>query len=92
MKQMGATESAFRLIMVAHNLMSLFRMKLLSERRNAPTKATINFECIAIGSYLTKKSRNIILNLSVQDKRRQFIEGLFQKLSGIGPPFIIPNA
>lgn len=92
MKQMGATESAFRWIMVAHNLMSLFRMKLLSERRNAPTKATVNFECIAIGSYLTKKSRNIILNLSVQDKRRQFIEGLFQKLSGIGPPFIIPNA
>ena len=69
------------------NVIEGFCMKQINTSR-----ATVNFEYIAIGSYLTKKLTNLILNLSVQDKRRQFIEGLFQKLSGIGPPFIIPNA
>ena len=58
-KKMGTTESGFRSIMVALNLMSLFRIKLLSERRNAPTKATINLvEFIAI-EITSLKSREI---------------------------------
>jgi hypothetical protein len=83
----GATENVFRWVMVAHNLMSLFKLSLLRHKKHLPTLSTLNFQCIAIGSYLRKSARKKILKLSVRDKRKQFIESLFSKLHGLGPPF-----
>jgi hypothetical protein len=92
LKDMQATEHVFRWIMVAHNLMSLFRLKLLSERKNTPVLSSINFQCIAIGCFLNKKNRTEVLKLSLDEKRRNFIDNIFQKLGNISPPFTIPIA
>lgn len=92
LETMGATENAFRWVMVAHNLMALFRLTLLKDRKHVPRKSTINFQCIAIGSYLTRSARKTVLQLCVKDKRKEFIEGLFKNLSQFSPPFHFSNA
>src|SRR4030042_3301341 len=86
-----ATEAAFRWTMVAHNLMSLFRLQVLNHKHH-PVLSTIKFQCIAIGSYLVKSGRKTVLKLSAKDKRKQFLEGLFQKLDNLSPPFQMSNA
>ena len=85
-----ATEAAFRWTMVAHNLMSLFRLQILNHKHQ-PVLSTIKFQCIAIGSYLVKSGRKSVLNLSAKDRRQQFLEGLFQKLDDLSPSFVISN-
>ena len=85
-----ATEAAFRWTMVAHNLMSLFRLQILNHKHQ-PVLSTIKFQCIAIGSYLVKSGRKTVLKLSAKDRRQQFLEGLFQKLDVLSPPFVISN-
>lgn len=86
-----ATEAAFRWTMVAHNLMSLFRLQVMNQKHH-PVLSTMKFQCIAIGSYLVKSGRKTVLKLSAKEKRRQFLEGLFQKLNDLSPPFHISNA
>ncbi len=86
-----ATEAAFRWTMVAHNIMSLFRLQVLSHK-HSPVLSTMKFQCIAIGSYLVKSGRKTVLKLSAKDKRKQFLEGLFQKVSELSPPFHISIA
>jgi len=86
-----ATEAAFRWTMVAHNLMSLFRLQVLNHKHH-PVLSTIKFQCIAIGSYLVKSGHKTVLKLSAKDKRKQFLEGLFQKLDNLSPPFQMSNA
>jgi len=39
-----------------------------------------------------KSGRKTVLKLSAKDKRKQFLEGLFQKVSELSPPFHISNA
>jgi hypothetical protein len=86
-----ATEAAFRWTMVAHNLMSLFRLQVLNHKHH-PVLSTMKFQCIAIGSYLVKSGRKTVLKLSAKQKRKQFLEGLFQKLGDLSPPFQMSNA
>ena len=86
-----STEAAFRWTMIAHNLMSLFRLQVLNNKHN-PVLSTMRFQCIAIGSYLVKTGRKTTLKLSAKQKRRQFLEGLFSKVSNLSPPFRISNA
>jgi len=86
-----ATEAAFRWTMVAHNLMSLFRLQVLNNKHH-PALSTMRFQCIAIGSYLVKTGRKTTLKLSAKQNRRQFLEGLFSKVSNLSPPFQISNA
>lgn len=85
-----ATEAAFRWTMVAHNLMSLFRLQVLNHK-HLPSLSTMKFQCIAIGSFLAKSGRKTVLKLSAKDKRRQFLEGIFRKLDDLSPPFLISN-
>lgn len=91
MEDFYATEAAFRWTMVAHNLMSLFRLQVLKHKHH-PVLSTMRFQCIAIGSYLVKSGRKTTLILSAKDKRKQFLEGLFAKVSNLSPPFQISNA
>ena len=86
-----ATEAAIRWAMVNHNLMSLFRLQVLNHKHH-PVLSTMKFQCIAIGSYLAISGRQTVLKLSAKQKRRQFLEGLFQKLDGFSPPFQMSNA
>ena len=91
LEDFSATENAFRWVMVAHNLMSLFKLTILKNRKHLPRLSTLNFQCIAIGSYLSKSARKQVLKLSAIDKRREFIRRLFSNLSGLSPPFQFSN-
>lgn len=92
LKEMGATENAFRWIMVAHNLMSLFKLQVLKKKKKIPQLAILNLQCIAIGSYLTRSARKTTLKLAVHKKRRHFLEGLFKNLADSSPPYSFSNA
>jgi hypothetical protein len=78
----SATEAAFRWGMVAYNLMSMFRQKVITQKPS-PTFATMKLQCIAIGSYIVTKGRSMILRLAVKDKRRDYIDNLFINLDKI---------
>ncbi len=80
----GATEAAFRWVCVAYNLMSLYKIALINSKHD-PTLATLKFQCIAIASYLIRHSRKTTLVMSVKDRRREFFDGLFQKIENITP-------
>jgi hypothetical protein len=67
-----ATESAMRFVMVAYNLMSLFRL-LTHQKQVQPTLSTLRFNCFAVGSWI----ENRVLKMSVPLKRRQWYDSLF---------------
>ena len=67
-----ATETAMRFIMIAYNLMSLFRLLTL-QKQPSPTLATLRFNCFAVGSWI----ENNVLKMSVPLKRRQWYDSLF---------------
>lgn len=91
MEDFFSTEAAFRWTMVAYNLMSLFRLQVLNSKHQSYL-STIRFQCIALGSYLSRSGRKEKLKLSAREKRRQFLERLFTKLGDLSPPFEISNA
>lgn len=88
---MWATENAFRWVMVIHNLMALFKLKLMTDRKHRPMLSTLTLQCIAIGSYLSRSARKTVLKLSLKEKRRQFIDRLFTDLQDLSPPFVFSN-
>lgn len=91
MKSMGATEAAFRLVMLTYNIMALFNQKVVQSpvRRRL---STVRFQCIAIGSYLVRSGNKIKLKLAAEGKRRHFLEHIFQNVETLKPPFVFSNA
>lgn len=71
-----ATETAMRLVMVAYNLMSLFR-QLTLQTRPQPKLSTLRFNCFAVGSWIVEQADGKVLKMSVPLKRRQWYDGLF---------------
>lgn len=80
-KEMDATEFAFRWVIVAYNLMSFIRNRL-AVAKVTHTLSTLRFNCIAIGCYLRRSSRKTKLMLAVTGKKRNYIEALFEKITG----------
>jgi len=78
-KDFYATEAAFRCVMIAYNLVSLFRQAVLGLKIQ-PILQTIRFQCFAIGSWIGKKYRQKVLKVSLAQKRRPWFEGLFTKI------------
>lgn len=81
-----ATEAAQRFMMMAYNLMSLFRQLVLK----GPSKQflkSIRFQCYAIGSWISKSGRSRTLKLSLTKRKVRWMEGLFSKIGGASPPF-----
>jgi Transposase DDE domain. len=91
MKKFWATEASFRMIMVAYNLMSLFRQMVLQENRQS-TLNTIKFKCFALGSWIVKSSREKVLKISTAGRKRLWLEGLFSKVNELSPPYLFSNA
>lgn len=75
-----ATEAAIRMVMMAYNLMSLFRLTIL-QTKVAQRLTTIRLKCFSIGSWLVKNGRKDILKMSVAMKNRAWMDGLFLKVS-----------
>lgn len=85
MNSFYATETAMRFVMVAYNLMSLFR-QLTHQKQAQPKLSTLRFNCFAVGSWISEHGRKKVLKMSVPLKRRQWYDGLFSKIECINLP------
>jgi len=90
-KEFYATEAAFRFALFVYNIMALFRLIALKDKR-VRRMTTIYFQCIALGSWLVRKGGKVILKLSVKPERRAWIKGLFENIDNFSPPLAISNA
>lgn len=86
-----ATEAAFRSILMAYNLLSLFRYLVLQTKTQA-TLNTLRFNCFALGSWISKHAGKKVLKLSVSGSKRQWLDGLFSKVAELQPPFQVSIA
>jgi Transposase DDE domain group 1 len=80
-----ATETAMRFVMIAYNLMSLFR-QLTHQKQAQPKLSTLRFNCFALGSWIAKEGATLILKLSVPLKRRQWYNSLFSNIQNTSLP------
>ena len=91
MHSFSATDTAFRFVLLAYNLMTIFKQAMLQPRINHRL-STIKLQCIAIGSYLVTSGRKRVLKLSAEGKRRHFLEHIFSNVERIKPPYKFSNA
>ena len=84
-----ATEAAFRAVMIAYNLMSLFRQALLQAPK-AVKLSTMRFQCFALGAWIGKLGRKKVLRISLDARRRPWFEGLFAKIGAFRTPWPAP--
>jgi hypothetical protein len=89
MQEFYATEAALNFVMMAYNLMSLFRQVVLQQQRQ-PTLKTIRYQVLAIGSYLVKDGNATILKLSLALKRRKWFTGLWETFRSFTLPYPVP--
>ncbi len=85
-----ATEASFRFIMVAYNLMALFKFVALQSHKNATLK-TVKLYCFALGSWITNHSNKAILEISLPLKRRAWINEIFEAINQNATPHQFSN-
>lgn len=76
LKDFFATEAALIFVMVAYNLMSIFRLFVLQEKTQK-TLATLRYRVFAIGAYFEKNNDSIKLKISLVKKRRKWFDSLW---------------
>lgn len=91
LKDFWATEASFRFIMVAYNLMSLFRHFALNHHKKATLK-TLKVYCFALGAWTVNHSNRKVLKIALTANRRPWMEGLFTQINNLSPPFNYSNA
>ncbi len=91
LKNFGAMEAAFRFVMVAYNVMAIFKQAIL-DKKGYKYLSTIRFQCIAIGSYLVRSAGKSKLMLGAKGERKHFLEHIFSKFETIKPPYSFSNA
>lgn len=85
------TEAALNFVMLAYNLMSLFRQCILNSRTQH-TLSTLRYKTFAIGAYLVKDGNTTVLKLSLVLKRREWFSGLWLKSKQFKLPVQFSNA
>ncbi len=80
-----ATETAMRFVMMAYNLMSLFK-QLTHQKQAQPKLSTLRFNCFAVGSWIDKQAETMVLKMSVPLKRRQWYDELFANIQNTKLP------
>ena len=86
-----ATEASFRFIMVAYNLMSLFRHFALNHNNKATLK-TLKVYCFALGAWTVNHANKTVLKISLPTKKRAWMDGIFAQTRSLSPPFNYSNA
>lgn len=86
-KSFWATEACFRFILVAYNLMSLFR-QCVYQSKHQSLLSTLRFKCFALGAWISNHAGKKTLKISLNPKRHRWLDGLFAKADGLSPPFI----
>ena len=82
-----ATETTLNFIMIAFNLMSLFKQVIIKDKVR-PMLKTIRYSCLGIGAYIIKNGRDRILKMALHIKRRSWITTLWENAADIESPFI----
>lgn len=83
-----ATEAALNFVMVAYNLMSLFRQAIVRSYTQHQLK-TLQYKVFAIGSYIVNNGNEKVLKLSLAMKRRRWFDGLWSTSQPMSGPFVI---
>ena len=91
MKDFWATEASFRFIMVAYNLMSLFRHFALNDKKRS-TLRTLKPYCFALGAWKVNHANKQVLKIALPLKKRPWMDGLFANVALQKPPFLYPIA
>ena len=86
-----ATEASYRFIMIAYDLMGLFRHFALNHHKRATLK-TLKSYCFALGAWTVDHANRTVLKIALPAKRRDWMTGLFSRIKGLGPPFDYSNA
>ena len=84
LKEFYATEASFRFIMIAYNIMALFKHQVINSTMQLKT---LRAYCFAIGSWLTNHSNQKVLNLALPQKRRAWMDGLFENVKQSQLPY-----
>jgi len=87
MKDFWATEASFRFIMVAYNLMSLFRHFALNDKKRSTLK-TLKSYCFALGAWKVNHANREVLKISLPVKKRPWLDGIFDNIAKQKTPFI----
>lgn len=90
MKSFSATEAALNFVMLAYNLMSLFRQAVVCGDRQQVLK-TMRYRLFAVGGYIVKEGNRRILKLSMAMKRREWFKGLWAKSASFDLPATFPS-
>jgi hypothetical protein len=91
LQDFGATEASFRFIMVAYNLMSLFRHFALNHHNRAALK-TLKAYCFALGAWTVSHANRKVLKISLPIKKRPWMDGIFSQIENLNAPFSYSNA
>lgn len=91
LKDFWATEASFRLIMVAYNLISLFRHSALNERQSS-TMSTLRSYCFALGAWTSSHANKTVLKIALPHKKRPWMDAIFDNIREKDPPFEFSNA
>jgi Transposase DDE domain group 1 len=91
LKDFYGTEAALTIAMLAYNLMALFRVFILNSKIQH-TLSTLRYKTFAIGAYFEQEGDKYILKLSLNLKRREWFDGLWQKSKSKEFPFNFSNA
>ena len=84
-----ATEAALCVVMMAYNMVSLFRQVILNTKVHERMK-TLRYKVFAIGGYIIKNGNQRILKLSLAMKRREWFTGIWMNTNNIkSPPIFI---
>ena len=91
LKDFWATEASFRFIMIAYNIMSLFRFYAL-QSHNKSTLKTLKVYCFALGAWTVNHSNKKVLKIALPVKRRPWMDGIFKQITNFNAPVWYPNA
>ena len=84
LKEFWATEASFRFIMMAYNIMALFKYEVLNSIMQLKT---LRAYCFALGSWITNHSNQDVLNIALPQKRRAWMDGLFENIKNSSIPY-----
>ena len=76
LKNFYATEAALSFVMIAYNLMSIFRLFVLQEKTQK-TLTTLRYQVFAIGAYFVKENNTMKLKIALVKKRRKWFESVW---------------
>jgi hypothetical protein len=79
------TEAALNMVMLAYNLMSLFRQGIIRTKVQQKM-STLRYKLFAMGGYMVTEGNRHILKLFLSMKRREWFMGLWDKASRFSLP------